>query len=137
MPSQKKKVDKWFSFYIRLRDAMEFQKDTGTDAGIGRCCTCGKIGQWKYMDCGHFISRGSGGSSGVRWDERNAHLQCNICNAFQQGSTVRYYEFMLAKYGQAVIDELKWLDKNNSYKYKLIGLELYYRQKYQELVESL
>ena len=139
MPSQKKRVDKWFSLFVRLRDSIEYCERIGLqiDEGIGQCCTCSTIKQWRYMDCGHFISRGSRGASGVRWDERNAHLQCNPCNAFHQGQGARYYDFMLHKYGQNVIDQLKWLDKNNSYKYKLIGLELYYKQKYEELVKSL
>ena len=106
MPSQNKINDKWFSLYIRFRDAMEFQKEVpDADISFGRCCTCGKIGQWKYMDCGHFIPKGRGGTSGVRWDERNAHLQCKLCNGgFRAGKNIRaetdelYRKFMFEKY---------------------------------------
>ena len=139
MSKQKKYTWTWCSRYIRLRDSVEYCKKAGIslDSGVGQCCTCGKIVQWKYADAGHFISRGSGGISGVYFDERNIHLQCKNCNGFHQGNAQNYQDFMLRKYGQEVLDQLRWLDKNNSYKYKLIGLELYYRQKLNELKKSL
>lgn len=101
-----------------------------------KCCTCDAVKAWIYMDAGHFISRGSGGLSGVYFDERNSHAQCKLCNGFHQGRAEEYREFMLQKYGQAVIDELKWLNRNNSYKGKLVGLELYYKQKYREMART-
>ena len=141
MPTPTKIADKWFSLYIRFRDALEFQKEVpDADISFGRCCTCGKIGQWKYMDCGHFISRGRGGGSGVRWDERNAHLQCKPCNGgFYAGTNTRtkvdeaYKQFMLEKYGQAVIDQLEFLDRNQSYHGKILGIGLMYKQMYEDL----
>ena len=135
MPTQKKVADKWFSLYIRLRDSIEYCEQRGipSDSGIGQCCTCGNIKQWKYMDCGHYISRGSGGASGIRWDERNAHLQCKSCNGFHQGRQVAYHEFLLEKYGQEVIDELELLDRTQSYHGKIIGIGLMYKEMYKEL----
>lgn len=134
----KRKLDRVFSNYIRLRDALELHKETGTDISLGRCCTCGKIGQWRYMDCGHFISKGMGGASGVRYDERNAHLQCNSENAFEQGNIPAYREFMLNKYGQEIIDELKIKDKTHTYSLlELEGLLLYYKQEYKKLNDNL
>ena len=133
MSNPKKTTDKWFSLYVRLRDALEFQKETEADISFGRCCTCGKIGQWKYMDCGHYISKGLSGSSGVRWDERNAHLQCKICNAFRQGNAQAYTEFMLKKYGQGVIDELKIKHEINSYKGQYFAIAEMYKGMFEEL----
>ena len=135
MPNPKKITDKWFSLYIRLRDALEFQKEiSGVDVSFGRCCTCGKIGQWKYMDCGHFISKGLGGASGIRWDERNSHLQCKQCNAFRQGNYPEYEKFMLKKYGQKVIDELHIKHKVNRYSWMdFEGLAEYYKQEFNKL----
>ena len=49
----------------------------------------------------------------------------------------RHNDFMLKKYGQEVIDQLRFLHKNNSYKYKLVGLGLYYKQEYQNLVDKI
>jgi len=82
------------------------------------------------MDAGHFISKGKGGHSGVYFDERNIHLQCKQCNLCGEAVKDAYEEFMLLKYGQDVIDKLRFLHKNNSYKGKLIGLELYYKGEY-------
>lgn len=145
MPKTQKHTWERCSRFIRLRDALEYCAKMGIDIKQfarpedlpAKCCTCEVVKPWIRMTAGHFISRGSGGLSGVYFDERNSHAQCKQCNAFYQGRALEYQDFMLAKYGQAVIDELRWLDKNNSYKYKLTGLELYYKQKYQEMVRSL
>ena len=135
----KKEVWGWCSLYTRIRDSIDYCKKIRIplDSGIVQCCTCPEIKQWKYMQAGHFIGRGAGGGSGVYFDERNINTQCNCCNAFQQGNALAYRDFMLDKYGQEVIDELRWLDRNNSYKGKLIGLGLYYKQKYEELTRSV
>ena len=145
MPKQKAETWKWCSKYIRLRDALDYCKRMGIDVKQFtrvedlpvKCCTCAEIKSWIYIDPGHFISKGSGGHSGVYFDERNIHAQCKTCNAFKQGAGPAYFEFMLDKYGQQTIDQLRWLDKNHSYKYKLEKLELYFKQKYQELVEEI
>ena len=140
--TQKKKTWYWCSRYTRLRDALDYCKEHGIDLKqfarvediVGACCSCGKVKPWIRQHPGHFISRGSGGMSGVYYDERNINIQCPGCNSFQQGNYPGYLEFMLAKYNQETIDQLKVLDKINSYKYKLVGLEVYYHQKYDELV---
>ena len=133
--SAKKKAWQWCSKYIRLRDAIEFHKDhPETPFGYVQCCTCGNIVVYNInCDAGHFISRGKGGMSGVYFDERNIHAQCKICNGFHQGRQAIYKEFMLEKYGQEVIDELEFLDKNNSYFKKIVGIGLMYKQMYKEL----
>lgn len=135
--SEKKEADTWMSRYIRLRDCIEYglkNKLHPDDIGeFGECHTCGKIVRRKRADAGHFISRGFEGSSGVRYDERNVHLQCKRCNAFEGGRPLEYREFMLKKYGQEVIDELCWLHKNGSYKRKLIGIALMYKNMYESL----
>jgi hypothetical protein len=46
----KKELDKWFSLYIRLREA--------TDEGLVQCFTCGNVNNYKVgMQNGHFMSR--------------------------------------------------------------------------------
>ncbi len=116
----KQKAWKWCSKYIRLRDALEYCQKTGIDPNEYRyriedmpigCCTCGRVRSFRQIDAGHFISRGSGGGSGVYFDERNIHAQCKSCNAFHQGKTLEYNDFMQEKYGLEVIDELRIKDK--------------------------
>jgi len=69
-----RKVDKWFSQYIRLRDT--------DDNGYGPCVTCGKTVFWKKADAGHFRTRAH---LVTRWDERNVNLQCKYCNGPRAG----------------------------------------------------
>ena len=133
--SAKKKAWEWCSKYIRLRDAIEYQKNNPTvPFGYLQCCTCPAIIVYnKNCDAGHFISRGSRGGSGVYFDERNIHAQCKSCNAWHQGRQEVYRKFMLDKYGQEVIDELEFLDRTNSYHGKIVGIGLMYKQMYEEL----
>ena len=149
----KQKAWKICSRYIRLRDALKYCKGIGLDLHqfirpediIGHCCTCERVKSWIYMDAGHWINRGSGGGSGVYFDERNIHLQCKPCNGnFYQGKVQHdvkgaYDNFMLESYGQKVLDELKVKDKmvtrNISITYP--ALYQFYKEYYQGLVDSL
>lgn len=79
MPFYKKKhskikistADKWFSLYIRIRDAY--------DNGWCRCITCKKPIFWnKGAQCGHYATRGH---PMTRFNEQNCHAQCATCNA--------------------------------------------------------
>ena len=145
MPKQKAETWKWCSKYIRLRDALDYCKRMGIDVKQFtrvedlpvKCCTCREIKSWIRMDAGHFISRGQGGSSGVYFDERNINAQCKTCNAFKQGAGSAYHEFMLDRYNQGTIDQLHWFDKNQTYKYKLEGLEIYFKQEYKKMVAEI
>ena len=125
------------SRYVRLRDSIDYCKRNNLplDSGVGQCCSCLKVMLWKRGDAGHFIPRGLGGHSGVYFDERNVNLQCKQCNL--SGNFPGYEYFMLRKYGQQIIDQLRFLDKNNSYKGKLDGLYLYYKQMYEELEKEI
>ena len=131
----KKEAWEWCSKYIRLRDAIAYQeKYPDVPFGYVKCCTCPRIIIWnKNCDAGHFIPKSRGGLSGVYFDERNIHAQCKDCNGFHQGKQVEYKEFMLEKYGQDVIDKLEFLDQNQSYKDKIIGIGLMYKQMFEEL----
>ena len=133
----KKTAWRWCAKYIKLRDAIEDFPIT-KDLSLVRCRTCGKWLKTKSKEAQacHFISRGSGGSSGVYFDERNIHIGCYVCNCYKQGNAQNYNEFMLKKYGQDVIDQLQWLNVNQSLKYKIEGLGLYYKQVYQELLKE-
>ena len=142
MPNQKKKTWKAMSKYCRLRDALEYCEKHGIDLGqfirpediIGQCCTCGAVKSWIRMDAGHFKGRGSGGSSGTYFYETNVHLQCKQCNAFGGGKPKEYEQFIIEKYGQETLDTLErqhLLPRNDK---DLVGLEMYFKQKYKELL---
>ena len=142
----KKEAWEWCSKYIRLRDAIEYHKNHPTvHFGYVKCCTCPRIIIYnKNADAGHFIDRGRGGMSGVYFDERNINTQCKSCNGgFLAGKNIHakakeaYFQFMLKKYGQKVIDELEFLDRHNSYFKKIVGIGLMYKQMYKELRAGL
>lgn len=142
-----KEATKWMSLYCRLRDAIDWNRQFPEDIiGIKpnklvvKCCTCGKIGSWFYsMEAGHFIPKGKGGQSGVRWDERNVHAQCSGCNAFHQGRALEYRDYMLKEYGQEVIDELRNLDKiiRRRSTFEFMSYANMYKGMYQGLLDSL
>ena len=149
----KEKTFKICSRFCRLRDALDYCKRMRIDLSqfirpediIGQCSTCTTVKSWIYMDGGHWIDRGSGGQSGVYYDERNVNLQCKSCNAgFYKGIRkpnikVAYDLFMLEKYGQKVMDELRIRDKLITRKFSVILLALHQlsTEKYQELLDSI
>jgi len=95
----KKKLDKWFSLYIRLRHA--------TDEGMIQCFTCGRIKHYKSgMQNGHFQSRSF---LATRFDEHNCQPQCVGCNIFKQGEQYKFALALDAKYGEGEAEELEFL----------------------------
>lgn len=144
--SPKEKAFKQMSLFCRLRDALDWSRANYQDVTgiqpqllVVKCCTCKTIGTWKYkMQAGHFIPRGSRGQSGVYFDERNVHAQCKECNGFKEGNTLVYLEYMVEKYSQAVVDELRALDRMvKSYgSVELMGYELLFKKLYSELLEE-
>lgn len=120
------KKDAWdiFSKWVRFSAEKEY--------GVCQCVTCGKIKPWKEMQAGHFVP-GKHGS--VMFDELNVHPQCYTCNVVLGSNGPKYYKYMLAKYGQKVIDELERLDKINK-QFKVVELEAIYdtyKRKFEEL----
>lgn len=117
----KAKARAWkaFSLYIRLRDAK------GENV---TCVTCLRVNHYKKMQAGHFIP---GRHNAVLFEERGVHPQCYACNIVLGGNGVKYYKFMLAKYGQKIIDELEALD-NTTVSYTvsdLLEIETVYLKK--------
>jgi len=97
----KKELDKWFSLYIRLRDA--------TDEGLVQCFTCGCVKPYnRGMQNGHFQSRSL---LSTRFDEENCQPQCVACNMFRQGEQYKFALNLDAKYGEGKAEELQFLSK--------------------------
>ena len=94
----KKELDKWFSLFIRLRDA--------TDEGMVQCFTCGCVKHYKSgMQCGHFQSRSH---LATRFCEVNCQPQCVGCNMFKQGEQYKFALALDAKYGEGTAEELQY-----------------------------
>jgi hypothetical protein len=84
-----------FSIFIRTEGADEH--------GFNQCITCDVRKPWKELQAGHFIR---GRLNANLFDERGVWPQCYSCNVGAQGNVVIYYKWMLAMFGQGVIDEL-------------------------------
>ena len=94
----KKELDKWFSLYIRLRDA--------SDTGAAVCFTCGKMAHYKTLQNGHFQSRRF---MATRFDEENCQVQCVACNMFRGGEQFKFALGLDAEYGDGTALELEYL----------------------------
>lgn len=124
-----------FSHYIRLRDCYA----TTGDSYRGRCCTCNLEFDFSELEAGHFVP---GRSRYVLFEERGVHAQCGKCNHKKpfglDGNLLEYYPFMVKKYGQEVIDELK-ANKHKTGNWsipELQDLEELYKHKTNELAAN-
>jgi hypothetical protein len=114
-----KKLWKVFSEYIRRRDS---DKD-----GYGKCFTCTRIIHWKKGDCGHGIGRQH---KGTKFNEKNNHLQCKLCNGFEGGKREVYRDEMNKRYGSNTWDLMEAAAKKPSRwtQFEIDQLEVYYKQ---------
>tara|TARA_R110000764_G_scaffold35517_2_gene79305 strand:- start:1278 stop:1682 length:405 start_codon:yes stop_codon:yes gene_type:complete len=98
----KKELDKWFSLYIRLRDA--------DDLGFVKCFTSGRYYHYKNIHAGHFMSRRH---LSTRFHEWNVQPQSIGDNLFKQGEQWKFGIALDSKYGQGTSRELDQLSKTN------------------------
>ena len=92
----KKELDKWFSLYIRLREA--------DDLGFVKCHTSGRYYHYKNIHAGHFMSRKH---LSTRWCEINVQPQSAADNLYGQGQQYRFGLNLDVKYGIGTADELE------------------------------
>lgn len=101
------RTNSWTLQKLKRETAKDLQKairlESADRNGECQCVTCGKRYHWKEIQAGHFVS---GRSNGVLFDERGIHPQCVSCNMFRNGNQEAYFQFMLSRFGQSVIDEL-------------------------------
>ena len=121
----KKELDKWFSLYIRLREANEY--------GMVQCFTCGVVRGYKDgMQNGHFQSRKH---MSTRFDEENCQVQCMKCNMFSQGEQFKFGMNLDSKYGEGKAEELEFLSRRI---FKISSTEYEVNiSYYKDLVENL
>lgn len=90
-----------FRWYIRERDRA---------AGHG-CICCGEPLDWDStmpggaVDAGHYMSRGS--TPELAFDERNTNAQRKGCNRPGGTTRAKFKAGMVARWGQAIVDELE------------------------------
>ena len=91
----KKKADKFYSIWQRMKDA--------DSNGIVTCLTCGCRKHWKEMHCGHYIPRNI---LTTRWYYKNTAVQCPGCNLFGNGKPDIFAIKLIDIYGDGVLQEL-------------------------------
>lgn len=116
-----KKAQAAFNAFIRARD-------DGSP-----CISCDRTTGSK-KNAGHY--RSVGACPELRFEELNAHLQCEHCNSYNSGNIVEYRPRLKAKIGA---DKLAWIEgPHEAKKYTVADLkqiELTYKQKLKELTE--
>ena len=120
----KKELDKYFSLYIRLRDA--------TDEGLVQCFTSGRVYHYKKIHAGHFMSRRH---LATRWCETNVQPQSAADNLFGQGEQFKFGLNLDSKYGDGTAEELQYKSRTTL---KISRIE--YEEKisyYKSLVDKL
>ena len=93
----KKELDKWFSLYIRIKNA--------TDEGMVQCVTSGRTYHYKKIHAGHFMSRRH---LATRWCELNVAPQSAADNLFGQGEQYKFGLALDQKYGEGTAEELQF-----------------------------
>jgi len=97
MQQLKNDLDYCFSRIVKMTAADEF--------GIVTCYTCPNVDHWSMpsMQCGHFISRKE---TQLRWDFRNARVQCKKCNEILSGNMEVYTKRLEAEH-KGLPDQLR------------------------------
>lgn len=90
-----KVLDKWFSYFIRLRDS--------DNEGFIICCTCGRRKWWKESDNGHYSKR----DKAHRFNEKNCNAQCTYCNDKMKGQADKHAIHIDSLYGAGTSDYLR------------------------------
>lgn len=119
-----KELDKYFSYFIRLRDS--------DSNGMCKCFTCSKVAHWKELHCGHYISRRH---LSTRWEEKNCNAQCPGCNLFNQGAGDQFALGLIRVYGSDILEFLN-IKKNNKMKLGRFEYEILI-QEYKDKVDKL
>jgi len=99
------------------------------------CITCGRTGNNKTIDAGHFLDRRY---TDIKFNESNVHAQCVYCNKYLSGAWDKYLEKMKEKYGQEIIDNLmsrRYIIKNRTVE-ELLEIEKYFQEKLRQLLNE-
>jgi hypothetical protein len=97
-------VARVFQKLVRMLSADEY--------GMCQCVTCDARHRWNdlRMNAGHFVSRKCRTTIFLFV---NCHPQCVNCNKHLGGNAAEYERFMMAKYGQEAVDDLKGLSRES------------------------
>ncbi len=96
MPSIEKLLSDCATLFQRL-----VRMEAADDNGICKCITCGREGDWRQLEGGHFISRTY---KAVVISPQNVNPQCRYCNHDLDGNLEEYERILRWRHGDACID---------------------------------
>lgn len=123
-----KELDKWFSYYIRLKFSDK--------NGYCRCISCGKVYFWKYIQNGHYMSRRY---FSTRYSEDNCRPQGVECNIYNQGAIQMYRRALIKEIGEQRVDLIEVRarqERKNWSIFELKQLIEYYKKEVKKLLEE-
>lgn len=97
----KRKAIQVFNAYIRKRDEKL------------PCVSCGYKDGARQIHAGHY--RPAGNVAILRFDERNVHAQCSICNNHLSGNLVNYRKELINRIGLDQVEELEATNEPKQY----------------------
>ncbi|HET8689354.1 MAG TPA: recombination protein NinG [Methanosarcina sp.] len=100
----KRKAIQVFNAYIRKRDENL------------ACVSCGYKDGARQIHAGHY--RPAGNVAILRFDERNVHAQCSICNNHLSGNLVNYRKELINRIGLDQVEELEATNEPKQYTIK-------------------
>ena len=116
----------WRERAVRACHAYIHARDAGNPCA---CCGATSAAQW---DASHY--RPAGVNSALKFDQRNIHLCCQVCNQHKSGNLTAFRLFMVEKYGEDLVTEF---DNNHEITRRtredLQAIEAEYKQKLKEL----
>lgn len=123
-----KLLDKWFSYYIRLKFSDK--------NGYCRCISCSKIYFWKDIQNGHYMSRRY---MSTRFSEDNCRPQGVECNIFNQGAIQMYRRALVKEIGEQRVDlvEVRARQERKNWSiFELKQLVEYYKKEVEKLLNE-
>lgn len=119
-----KKAQSAFNAFIR-------ERDKGNP-----CISCGKPDNGQHQrHASHY--RSVGACSSLRYDERNVHASCSVCNNYLSGNLANYRVAMIEKFGSELVEWLESQPKSFKWTREMLeDIEKQYKLKLKQLKQS-
>lgn len=119
-----KKAQAAFNAFIR-------ERDKGNP-----CISCGKPDNGQHQrHASHY--RSVGACSSLRYDERNVHASCSLCNNYLSGNLANYRVSMIEKFGSELVEWLESQPKSFKWTREMLeDIEKQYKLKLKQLKQS-
>ncbi len=97
----------------------------------------GNVNHWLLNGGGWFFTRATAAAPQLRFNERNIHKQCVVCNQHKSGNLVPYRVELISRIGQEAVDEIE--SNHNRHRWTIEeckAIKAEYQQKLKDLRNS-